>query len=300
MADIIPAKHIVMDCTPNFDYLAVEYSMNLYRGCNHGCIYCYARSDYYEKTDCFENLRIKEDALRIVRDDLLRKVRKGVVQTGSLTDPYNRLEKEHLLTRHGLELLNAFDYGACIFTKSDLVTRDIDVLSDINETAPTCVAFSITCAEDELSKKIEPGAATTTERFKAIEKIKESGIMTGVLMDPVLPYINDTEENVTEMVKKAKYYGADFIYFSPMVTMADRQRDYFLEELDQGFPGVSSLYRQRFGEYYRCRSPKSRKLLELFVETCEKEGISQNMRAVNQRMRRGYKEFALNLNHLGE
>lgn len=293
---MIPAKHIVMNCTPNWDYISVEYTMNLYRGCNHGCIYCYARSKYYEKTDNFSDIRIKEDALRVVRDDLRRKARKGMVLTGSLTDPYNILEREYKLTRNCLELFNAFAFGACIFTKSDLVLRDADILLDIKENAPTCVNFSITCSEDEMSKKIEPGASPTSHRFKAIEQLSKQGLFTGVLIDPVLPYINDTEENVVEMVKMAKYSGASYIYYSPMVTMADIQREYFYQEVEKSFPGVAERYKKKYGERYRCRSPKSKRLYQTFIEACEKEGMTWDMRAANQKIRRGYKDFIFNRN----
>lgn len=291
-----PAKHIIMNCIPNRNYLAYEYAMNIYHGCNHGCIYCYARSNYYEKTGNFECIRVKEDALRHVRDDLLRKVRKGVILNGGVSDPYNVMEKEYKLSRCALELINAFEFGTCIITKSDLVTRDTDILLDIKSNAPTSINFSITCSEDEMGKKIEPFASTTTQRFKAIEQLSNSGLITGVLMDPVLPYITDTKENVTEMVKKAKYYGAKYIYISTLVTMADIQRDYFYSEVEKCYPGMSEKYKKRFGERYRCFSPKAKQLWNVFVEACEKEGMPYDMRAANQMIRRGYKTYELNLN----
>jgi DNA repair photolyase len=292
----VPAKTIVKNCIPNRNYLAFEYAMNIYLGCNHGCIYCYARSKYYEKTDNFECIRVKEDALRIVRDDLRRKTRKGVVLNGGVSDPYNLEEKEYKLTRCALELINAFEFGTCIITKSDLVTRDTDILLDIKENAPSSVNFSITCSDDETGKKIEPFASTTTERFKAIEHLSKNGLITGVLMDPVIPFITDTEENVREMVKKAKHYGAKYIYISTLVTMADVQRDYFYQEAEKFYPGISEKYKEKYGNYYRCWSSKSKKLWNTFVEACEKEGMNYNMRWANQMIRQSYKVFELNLN----
>lgn len=296
--ECIPAKHIINNCIPNRDYLQFEYAMNLYQGCNHGCIYCYARSNHYEKTDDFTCIRVKQDALRLVRDDLLRKPRKGVILNGGISDPYNMKEKEYKLTRCALELINAFEFGTCIITKSDLVTRDTDILLDIKTIAPTCINFSITCSDDETGKKVEPFASTTTERFKALEQLANNGLITGVLMDPVLPYLTDTEENVREMVKKAKHYGAKYIYISTSVTMADIQRDYFYQEADQLWPGVSEKYKEKFVNYYRCWSPKAKRLWNTFVETCEKEGMSYDMRTANQMIRRGYKIFELNFNTL--
>lgn len=295
--DYIDAKTIVTNVRHlNWDYLLYEYVMNIYRGCSHGCIYCYARSNYYEKTDNFDCIRAKKDALQIVRDDLRRKVKRGVVLTGGVSDPYNPGEKEHKFTRHAMELINAFSFGTCIITKSDLVTRDIDIFQDIKEHSPVSVNFSITCSDDDACRKIEPFVSTTSKRLEAIEYLAKSGIITGVLMDPVIPYITDTIENVQQMVKKAKYYGARYIYLSTQVTMADVQRDYFFQEAEKHYPGISEKYKVKFGNYYHCRSPLSKKLWDIFVETCEKEGINYDMRAANQMVRRGYDMSILNMN----
>lgn len=284
----IDAKTIVTNCKPNKNYLEFEYVMNLYRGCNHGCIYCYARSNYYEKTDNFDCIRAKTDALRIVRDDLRRKTRTGMVLMGGVSDPYNPEEKELKLTRNALELINAFSFGICVITKSNLVTRDTDILLDIKEHSPVSINFSITCSDDETCRKVEPFASTTTERFEAIEHLAKNGIITGVLMDPMIPQITDTKENVQEMVKKAKYYGAKYIYLSTQVTMADIQREYFYQEAEKYYPGISEIYRKRYKEYYYCRSPHAKKLWNIFVEECEKENIICNIRVANQMIRHGY------------
>jgi DNA repair photolyase len=291
----IPAKTIVTNTQHlNLDYVAFEYVMNIYRGCSHGCIYCYARSNYYEKTDDFDCVRAKQDALRIIRDDLRRKGKRGVVLTGGVSDPYNPEEKEHQLTRHALELINAYNFGICIITKSDLVTRDTDILLDIKEHSPASVNFSITCADDETCKKVEPFVSTTTARFEAIEHLAGNGITTGVLMDPIIPLITDTPENVRDMVKKAKHYGARYMYISTLVTMADVQRDYFFAEAEKHYPGIADKYRQRYKHYYRCRSYNSRKLWDIFAETCEQEGMCYDMKAANHTLRSGYDLSVLN------
>ncbi|ERI93972.1 radical SAM domain protein [Clostridiales bacterium oral taxon 876 str. F0540] len=286
--EYINAKTIVRKCIPNRNYLSFEYAMDIYRGCSHGCIYCYARSSYYEKTDNFNCVRAKRDALRIIRDELSGMVRTGVVLMGGVSDSYNPKEKELKLTRNALELINAFNFGVCIITKSNLVTRDTDILLDIKEHSPASVNFSITCADDETCKKVEPFVSTTKERFEAIEYLTKNGITTGVLMDPMIPYITDTKENVQEMVKKAKNYGANYIYLSTQVTMADVQRDYFLHEAEKHFPGISEKFMQRYKNYYRCWSYNSKKLWHTFVEACEKESMNYDMRAVNQMARSGY------------
>jgi DNA repair photolyase len=266
--------------------------MNIYRGCSHGCIYCYARSNFYEKTDNFDCVRAKKDALRIIRDDLLKKRKTGVILTGGVSDPYNPEEKEHKLTRYALELINAYKFGICIITKSDLVKRDADILLDIKRHLPATVNFSITCSDDDTCKKVEPFVSNTTERFEAIEFLAKKGIITGVLMDPVIPYITDTSANVQKMVKKAKHYGAQYIYISTFVTMADVQRDYFYQEAEKHFPGISDKYKSRYKNYYRCHSPHGKKLWNTFVEACVKEGINYDMRSANQKISRGYGIFS--------
>jgi len=290
--EYIDAKTILTNSRINDYYLKAEYIMNIYRGCSHGCIYCYARSNYYEKTDNFANIRAKKDALRILRDDLLKKKKTGVILTAGASDPYNPEEKEHKLTRNALELINAYRFGICIITKSELVTRDKDILLDIKEHSPSTVNFTITCSDDDLCMKVEPFVSTTTERFKAIEYLSKNGIITGVLIDPVIPYITDTKENVQELVKKAKNHGCQYVYISTLVTMADIQRDYFYQEAEKIYPGISDKYKERFKNYYRCRSPHAKKLWNVFAETCEKEGINYDMIAANQMIRRGYGIFS--------
>ena len=289
--DYIDAKTIVTNGGPDNNYLKAEYVMNIYRGCSHGCIYCYARSNYYEKTDNFDRIRAKNDALRIIRDNLLKKRKTGVILTGGVSDPYNPEEIDAKLTRNALELINAYRFGICIITKSDLVKRDADILLDIKDHSPSTVNFSITCSDDETCKKVEPFVSTSSERFEAIEYLANKGIATGVLIDPVIPYITDAVGNVQELVKKAKDHGAAYIYISTLVTMADVQRDYFHQEAEKFFPGISQKYQERFKEYYRCHSPHGKKLWNAFVESCVKEGINYDMRIANESIRRGYGIF---------
>lgn len=268
-------------------YLAAEYTMNIYRGCSHGCIYCFARSAYYKIND-FDCVRVKKDALRIIRDDLRHKVKPGVVTTGGMSDPYNPEEKEHMLTRNSLELINAFSFGMCILTKSALVTRDLDILQDIKRHSPVTINFTITCADDCDSKKIEPNAAVSSERLNAINYLTKNGIITGVLMDPVIPYLTDNFENVRELVKKAKYHGASYIYASMGVTMEGVQRDYFYQEAEKISPGISEKYKNKYKEYYHCKSPRAQKLWEVFTSECIQQGIVYDMRAANHMIRAGY------------
>jgi len=286
--EYIDAKTIVTNNKAlNRDYLAAEYTMNIYHGCSHGCIYCFARSSYYKIHD-FDCVKAKKDALRIIRDDLQRKIKPGMVITGGMSDPYNPQEKELKLTRNALELMNAYSFGICILSKSNLVIRDTDILKDIREHSPVNVSLTITSADDDICRKIEPNTATSSERFQVINHLAGNGIITGVLMDPILPYITDTIDNVREMVKKAKYYGASYIYASMGVTMEGIQREYFYQQADISFPGISGKYKKRFKDYYHCRSPHQKKLWDAFADECEKQTITYNMRAVNQMIRAGY------------
>lgn len=223
--DYIPAKTIVTKTKAPSKWFGIDYNMNIYKGCCHGCIYCDSRSDCYG-VGHFDQVRAKEKALEIIRDDLRRKTRSGVVGTGAMSDPYNPFERELELSRHALELCDAFGFGAAIATKSTLLTRDIDVLQSIAEHSPVLIKVTITTAEDELAAKIEPNVSRPTERFKMIEKLSGAGLYTGILLMPVLPFIEDNRENIGEIVRRAQMSGAKFIYPAFGMTLRGNQRDW--------------------------------------------------------------------------
>ena len=231
----IPAKTIITKTKKPAAWFGANYNMNIYRGCCHGCIYCDSRSDCYRNPD-FNTVKAKENALQLIRDDLRRKVKTGVIATGAMSDPYNPFEKDEQLTRNSLELINAFNFGVAIDTKGPLVTRDVDILADIKSHSPVIVKMSITTADDHLSKIIEPGAALSSQRFSALKELSDAGIFCGVLMMPILPFINDTKENIAAIVTKAKEANVRFIYPAFGVTMRQGNREYFYEQLDKYFP----------------------------------------------------------------
>jgi DNA repair photolyase len=208
--------------------------------------------------------------------------------TGGISDAYNPREAELRLTRNALELINAFGFGVAVITKSALAVRDADILADIKQHAPASVNFSITCASDELSQKIEPNAPATSQRLAAMNGLAKSGIFTGILIDPVIPFITDTPENIRELIKMARQHGAKYAYISPSVTMADIQREYFYEQAEKHFPGIAEKYKKRYDQRYRCQSPRAKKLCEIFAVACEGEKLLYDMRAVNQALRMGY------------
>jgi len=290
----IPAKTIITKNQSPSEWFGLDYNMNIYRGCTHGCIYCDSRSDCFKNLD-FDMIKVKENALEIIRNDLRRKTKAGVIGTGAMSDPYNPLEKELKLTQSSLELMNAFNFGVSLVTKSDLVTRDADILKDIKTSAPTIVKFSINIADDELCKKIEPNVATTSKRFEAMSRLSAQGIFTGVFMIPLLPFIGDSEDNIIKILRMAKDAGAKFVYTYMGMTLRKGSREYFYNQLNKVLPGVSEKYIKRFGIRYSCISPKSKKLWDVFTAECERLGLLYDMKAITYRYKSGYNNNQLTL-----
>ena len=293
--EYIPAKTIVTR-TRSREWFGTDYNMNIYKGCSHGCIYCDSRSECYGIED-FDRVRAKENALMIIRDDLRRKVKKGVVATGAMSDPYNPCEKDALLTRHGLELADAFGFGIAIATKSVLLERDIDILRSIQEHSPVICKVTITTPDDELSSKIEPGAPVSSRRFALIRTLADQGIFCGILLMPVLPFIEDNEESIRKLVILAGENGARFIYPAFGMTLRQNQRDYYYQKLGQLFPGrdLVQQYRSRFGANYNCTSPKARSLWHIFTRECRDRGILYNMQDIIHAYKKPYHYTQLSL-----
>lgn len=278
--ETIKAKTIVTR-TKNDWWFGTNYGMNLYRGCSFGCIYCDSRSNCYRVAD-FGTVRVKEDALRIVRDDLRRKKQKGVIHTGAMSDPYTPAEKSLKVMGHALELINAYRFGVAIATKSTLVTRDIPVLQDIAKRAPMTVSMTITTVNDELAKKIEPYSPSSSERFMALKGLANAGIYCGVLMMPILPFINDTEENVLGIVRRASEAGAKYVHGHMGLTLREGQREFFYNHLDQEFPGLKEKYMATYGNKYQANSPHSRRLYKVFQDECKRLGLLYKMEDITK------------------
>ena len=268
--------------------------MNIYRGCSHGCIYCDSRSDCYRNTD-FDTVKPKENALEIVRNDLRRKVRRGMISTGAMSDPYNPLEESLKLTRNSLELINAYEFGVHICTKSALVARDIDILQDIKRHSPVLVNITVTTADNELASKIEPYVSSTSERFAAIKKLSDAGINCGVLLMPILPFINDTEDNILQILTSAKDSGARFVYPAFGMTLRAGNREYFYKKLDESFLGLKLEYMKRYGERYNCSSPNAKALWHTFCAKCAELGLIYNMRSIIRQCKMGYEDRQMSL-----
>ena len=233
--ETIPAKTIVTKSKNGNFWFGMDYNMNIYKGCNHGCIYCDSRSDCYG-IDSFDTIKVKENALQIIRDDLRRKTRTGVVATGAMSDPYNPYEKNLKLTRHALELIDAFGFGAALATKSTLLLRDIDVLQGIAEHSPVICKITVTTADDSLSKIIEAGVEPSSKRFEMLAELSKNNLFSGILLMPVLPFLEDSEENILAIIKETAAAGGKFIYPAFGVTLRGNQKEWYYDKLKQLFP----------------------------------------------------------------
>ena len=254
--------------------LSKSNGMNLYRGCTHGCIYCDSRSNCYQMNHEFEDIEVKENAIELLENTLRRKRKRCMIGTGSMSDPYMPLEAQLEYTRKALLLIEKYGFGATLITKSDRVLRDLDILKRINQKTKAVVQMTLTTADEALCKLVEPNVSTTKQRFEALKILRDNNIPTVVWLCPVLPYINDTEDNIRrilDMCVAAKVRG--IICFGMGLTLREGNREYFYRQLDKSFPGLKERYIREYGNQYVINSPKSAELMRLFHRTCEQNGI---------------------------
>lgn len=263
----------------NYDWFGIDYNMNLYRGCSHGCIYCDSRSNCYH-IDNFDKVKVKENANLILENELIRKKEKGVIGIGSMSDTYNPFEKQLQLTRNSLKLILKYGYGVSIDTKSNLILRDLDLLKEINKNNNVIVKITITTPREELSKIIEPNVCTSSKRFNVVKELSDQGIFVGILMMPILPFITDSESDIRKMVRLSYESGAKFIYTYLGVTLRENQRDYYYQKLDNSFRGLKDRYIKTYGNNYQCNIPDYNRLYKVFTEECEKYGILYRMKDI--------------------
>lgn len=254
--------------------LSAQNGMNLYRGCTHGCIYCDSRSKCYQMNHEFTDIEVKENAIELLETALKHKRKKCMIGTGAMTDPYIPLELELCNVHKALELVEKYGFGVAIQTKSSRILRDFDLLTQINEKTKCVVQMTLTTYDEELCRKIEPNVSTTRERFETLCMLRDAGIPTVVWLSPILPFLNDTEENISGILKlcqEAGVYGV--ICFGMGLTLREGNREYFYQQLDCLFPGLKEKYIHAYGNQYICGSPHTERLMRLFHETCEKYGI---------------------------
>jgi len=248
--------------------------MNLYRGCSHGCIYCDSRSTCYNMQHDFEDIEIKENAIELLKKTLSSKRKKCMIGTGSMTDPYIPLENELQYVRRTLELIYEYGFGFTVITKSARILRDIDLLSKINQKTKCVVQMTLTTYDDTLCRIIEPNVSVTSERIEVLNILRDNGIPTVVWLSPILPFINDTEENLKNILSScinAKVKG--IVCFGFGVTLRDGNREYFYRQLDKHFPGLKERYIQHYGTAYECNSPNNSYLTHIFQQECIANGI---------------------------
>ena len=271
----------------NAKSILTPHSMNIYRGCQHGCIYCDSRSKCYQFTHDFEDIEVKQNAPQLLEEALRKKRKRCMIGTGSMTDPYIPLEKELCLMRRCLEIIDRHNFGATMITKSDLVLRDLDLLDRINQKTKAVVQMTLTTADDALCRKIEPGVCPTSRRFEVLKACQQAGIPTVVWFSPLLPFINDTKENIEGIIELCARAGVHaIICFGIGLTLREGNREYFYTALDKNFPArneafskgettvsMKERYQQAFGYNYMCSSPHERELMTYLASLCRKHNI---------------------------
>ncbi|MBQ9950965.1 MAG: radical SAM protein [Clostridia bacterium] len=262
--------------------LSAQNGMNIYRGCSHGCIYCDARSTCYQMNHLFEDIEIKINAPELLEDALRRKRKKCMIGTGAMSDPYMPIEKKYGLMRRCLEIIDRYGFGATVQTKSDLVLRDLDLLKRINAHSKCVVQMTLTTADPKLCSILEPNVCNTQRRAEVLEILRDEGIPAVVWFTPVLPFINDTRENVEGILDiciRAKVKG--IITFGGLgLTLRDGDRQYYYRKLDEHFPGVKQKYIRTYAEAYQLPLANNAELMPLIYDACGRHGIMTDTDAI--------------------
>lgn len=250
------------------------YGMNIYRGCSHGCIYCDSRSRCYQFTHPFEDIEVKKNAPELLEKALRSKRKKCMIGTGAMSDPYMHCEEELRLTRKCLEIIHKYGFGAAIQTKSDRILQDIDLLDEINKSAKCVVQITLTTYDDDLCSILEPNVCNTKRRIEVLEEMQKRGIPTIVWLTPVLPFINDTEENITSIMNECAGAGVKgVIDFGMGLTLREGDREYYYAALDKYFPGLKQQYIRRYGNAYELPSPDAKHLMNIVRRICRENGM---------------------------
>ena len=250
------------------------YGMNIYRGCSHGCIYCDSRSKCYQFTHPFEDIEVKQNAPELLEKALRSKKKKCMIGTGAMSDPYMHCEEKLRLTRRCLEIIQKYGFGATIQTKSDRVLQDIDLLDEINRSAKCVVQITLTTYDDYLCSILEPNVCNTKRRIEVLEKMQKRGIPTIVWLTPILPFINDNEDNVTSIMSECARTGVKgVIDFGMGLTLREGDREYYYAALDKHFPGLKQRYIRTYRNSYELPSPNAKELTAIYKRICKENGI---------------------------
>ena len=253
-----------------------DYGINLYRGCTHGCIYCDSRSEIYQINHKFEDIEIKENAVELLKKELVKR-KPFMIGTGAMTDPYVPIEKRLQHVRKCLKVIYRYGFGFACLTKSDLVLRDLDLLKKINEKSKAVVQITLTTADDELCRIIEPNVCPTSRRVEVLKKLNEANIPTVVWLCPILPYINDTEENINGILDSCIETNVRGVLNLDMgLSLRKGNREYFYKKLDEHFSGLKERYIEEFADSYFIHSRHNRKLKRILKKRCRENGILSN------------------------
>ena len=254
--------------------LSPKNGMNLYRGCSHGCIYCDSRSSIYQMNHEFEDIEVKENGLTLLKKALKNKREKVMVGTGAMADPYMPIEKRLEYTRSALKLIYKYGHGFTCITKSDLILRDLDLIKKVNESTKAVIQMTLTTADEDLCKILEPNVCTTKRRVEVLKTLNKENIPTIVWLCPILPFINDTEENINKILDYCIESNVKGILcFQMGMTLRDGNRQYFYKKLDENFPGLKEKYITHFKSNYEIPSPNNSKLMKIFYKRTKKAGI---------------------------
>ena len=251
-----------------------HWGMNIYRGCSHGCIYCDSRSRCYQFTHPFEDIEVKQNAPELLEAALRSKRKKCMIATGSMSDPYMHCEEKLRLTRKCLEIILRYGFGATLLTKSDRVLLDMDLLEEIHRKTKCVVQMTLTTYDDDLCRIVEPNVCTTRRRIEVLEEMRHRGIPTVVWLTPILPFINDTEDNIKAILAECIRVGVKgIICFDMGLTLREGDREYYYAALDKSFPGMKKRYIQRYANAYALPRPRAKELMGLFWNTCRQHGL---------------------------
>jgi len=288
--DYISAKKLILPIRSGDDLFGFTHMMNIYRGCGHGCIYCDSRSECYQggrPEGDFEKVHAKKDALNIIEQELqIRRKANApemVIGTGSMSDPYNHFEKDLELTQGALHLFDKYKCGVGVITKSALVARDADLYAQIEEHSPVNIGITVTTADPDICKIIEPNVSPPADRFRAIQKLADADVFAGVHMNPILPFITDFEENIKRVVENAANSGAKYVLcYGFGMTLRKGSRDYYYENLDKHYPGLKEQYMENYKEQYICNCKNAKELSLIFKEECERYGLLYKIKDISR------------------
>jgi len=273
--DFINSKSILVRNKNPENWFGIYYNLNVYRGCQHECIYCDSRSNCYQ-IDSFHDLIVKSNAPQLLEQTLVNRRKKVTIGTGSMSDPYIPAEKHLFMTQKILQIIQRYGYPFHIITKSDLILRDLELLKQINNVFLS-VCLTITTCDESIASQIEPKAPSPTRRLKVLETLSQNGIYCGVLFQPILPYLLDTEQNIEDTVRNVSQAGGQFIIPWFAVTMRAGQREYFLQRLHNISPTLKETYLQKYGDSYICESERSKDLYKHFERLCHRYNIAYKM-----------------------